>query len=185
MSTQQQNKPQQNPATPADTATDTEKTGPGRGTARSPRQWLLTGAGIAALAVAIWLPGILTPGLQGDVTLPAADCDVTQPGCNTGNGQQRIAMQLDTQRVRAATPLTFELKLDALPASQVMIDLQGRDMYMGINQVQMSPVEGKPGVWRGTTELAVCTTGEMVWQAKVVADTEQARVTTQFEFKAK
>jgi len=152
----------------------------------SPRQLMLTAAGIAALAAAIWLPGLVQQNaLQGDIELPSPGCEITRPDCATANGNISMAMQLDTERVRAATPLTFELALGNIPAQSVMIDLKGRDMYMGINQVQMSPVEGKPGYWHGTTELAVCVTGEMVWQANVKAMTDNASVSTTFEFKAR
>jgi len=149
-------------------------------------QLLLVGASIVALAASIWLPGLLQQNqLTGDIQLPAPDCLATDKGCRTQQDQLSIGMQLDTQRVRAATPLQFEVELGNIPAEAVMVDLQGRDMYMGINQVQLSPVPDKPGFWQGETELAVCVTGEMTWQASVVAATTKARISTQFEFKAK
>lgn len=150
------------------------------------RQLALTGAGIAALATAIWLPGLVQQGqLQGDIQLPEPDCEITAPGCKTQQDQLSVAMQLDSGRVRAATPLTFTVELENIPAQSVMVDLQGKDMYMGINQIQLSPVEGNPGTWQGSTELAVCVTGEMTWQARVLAATDDARISTQFRFQAK
>ncbi len=152
----------------------------------SVRQLALTGAGIAALAAAIWLPDLVQQdALQGDIQLPEPDCEVTTAGCKTQLDQLSVSMQLDKSRIHAATPLTFTVQLDNIPAQSVMVDLQGRDMYMGINQVQLSPVEGSPGKWQGSTELAVCVTGEMTWQARVLAATDDARISTQFRFQAK
>ncbi len=150
------------------------------------RQLALTGAGIAALAASIWLPGLVQQNaLQGDIQLPEPDCEITTAGCTTQLDQLSVSMQLDKNRVHAATPLTLTVQLDNIPAQSVMVDLQGQDMYMGINQLQLSPVEGSPGKWQGSTELAVCVTGEMTWQARVLADTENARISTQFRFQAK
>ena len=152
----------------------------------SPRQLILTAAGIAALAAATWLPGMLQQNaLQGDIQLPVPGCEITEAGCNTQQDELSMQLQLSTDQPRSAEPLSFQLELGNIPASAVMIDLQGRDMYMGVNQAQMSPVEGKPGLWQVTTELPICVTGEMVWQAKVHAMTDNASVSTTFEFKAR
>ncbi|MBY4677676.1 hypothetical protein [Marinobacterium arenosum] len=156
------------------------------GSALSVKKLLLCAAVLVALLAVVSLPQQLQGNrLQGELQLPSPDCDLSRQSCSAEADGRRISLSIDSSPVHAAVPLQFSARLDNVPAEQVMLDLQGRDMYMGINQVHLKPVAGQPGLWQGSAELAVCTTGEMVWQATLVAAGNGGQVSSQFEFKAK
>lgn len=96
-----------------------------------------------------------------------------------------MTLSVDADEIRSMRPLNFTLKLDGIDASEIMLDLKGIDMNMGINQSHFIPVTNKEGQWRTTTELAVCVTGTMRWRANVIARTPQGLVSSYFEFDAK
>jgi hypothetical protein len=57
-----------------------------------------------------------------------------------------------------------------------MLDLKGRDMFMGLNQVMLSKVAGQDDLWQGEVVLGVCTTGKMTWVTSVITE-HQGRLT--------
>lgn len=147
------------------------------------KSWLLIALLIPALALVLWLPGQLeqTPVHS---SLPSPACLISSTPCVSQKDEQSITMFVQDDTIKSMQPLTFTVQLDNILADSVLLDLKGRDMYMGINQVQLSPVVDQPGTWQGTTELAVCVTGEMRWFAQVVAQTASGSISTQFEFDA-
>lgn len=57
-------------------------------------------------------------------------------------------------------------------------------MFMGVNQIPMT--QQPDGTWQATTELAVCTTGKMVWLANIIIERANQRpVKATFEFEAR
>lgn len=147
-----------------------------------PLQVALTLLVIAGLAAVIYLPQLLQDAPPKSRILSAAPgCNLnTALSCQASSEDRSIQLSFKDGNFHSMQPLPVEVVLKNIPADQVMLDLQGRDMYMGLNQNQLSPVAGKPGHWRGEITLAVCTTGEMIWKASVV--TGKARQTHQADF---
>ena len=66
--------------------------------------------------------------------------------------------------------MTLELATSNTNITKVWVDLQGVDMYMGVNQFELVDTGN---AWQGITELAVCTTGKMRWLARVIIEQSQ------------
>ncbi|MCO4758661.1 MAG: hypothetical protein KC477_11585 [Oceanospirillaceae bacterium] len=96
-----------------------------------------------------------------------------------------IRVDVSPREIRSTIPLTFNVTLKGINANAVNLSLEGQDMYMGLNQISLTPVANQPGVWRGITELAICTTGEMPWRARIIAQQDQQQLEAHFDFTAK
>jgi hypothetical protein len=81
---------------------------------------------------------------------------------------------------RSLNNMTLVAETNLPGINRVWVDLQGADMYMGVNQFELENIESQ---WQGQTQLAVCTTGTMTWIAKVIfeTDTEQKIVELRFD----
>lgn len=155
------------------------------------------GLGLVAsmlVLVLLWqLPDWLDQPETPPVILDLSHCDLAQ--------QRRCLLRLDQQTqvlltvandngpsvpIRSLQPLTFKATLTGIEATHLRLDLKGKEMYMGINQTPMSR-QPHTQHWQGSTELAVCTTGEMIWQAWLHIDRGPlaAPINAVFEFKAK
>lgn len=118
------------------------------------------------------------------IKLPPLPCDLHTGACIASRGNQLLQLTLSPGPLKSLKPIEITVRLQHLEARQVMLDLQGVDMYMGLNQVQLIQDSERPEMWRGTTELAVCTTGEMTWRASVYVDTAEQLYSTAFDFDA-
>lgn len=143
---------------------------------------LALGLGIAV----VWLPEQLKPQAPENQRLLTEDgCSLKESTCHATLDGQSIAVEVNPQAIRSAIPLTFTVELDGFDADAVNLSLEGVDMFMGLNQTQLSPVQDKPGFWRGVTEIAICTTGEMMWRARIIAQQDQQQLEAHFDFSAK
>lgn len=134
----------------------------------------------------IWLPEQLKPQASGNqLFLSDSNCSIKHSDCSATLDTRSIAVDVSPREIRSAVPLTFHVKLDGIDATEVNLSLEGQDMYMGLNQISLTPVANQPGVWSGVTELAICTTGEMSWRARIVAQQDQQQLEAHFDFTAK
>ena len=123
------------------------------------------------LGFTLYLPTLLQDTPPQSRTLQTAPgCDLTHSSCSAVSGQQQILLTINSAKISSATPLQFEVKLSNIQADQVMLDLKGQDMYMGLNQVMLNKVPGTTDRWQGETTLAVCTTGKMTWISSIIAE---------------
>jgi len=143
---------------------------------------LALGLGIAV----VWLPEQLKPQTpENQLLLTESGCSIKESTCRASLDTQTISVEVNPQAIRSTIPLTFTVHLDGIDADAVNLSLEGVDMFMGLNQTQLSPVQDKPGFWRGVTEIAICTTGEMMWRARVIAQQDQQQLEAHFDFSAK
>ena len=142
---------------------------------------------IAGLAAVLFLPQLLQNTPPTSRILPTApECNLnTSPRCLAGDGNHSIEIRFDDNNFQSMKPMPVEVHLNDLPADQVMIDLQGQDMYMGLNQVMLSPSPTQSGLWVGELTLAVCTTGEMTWKASVITQKNSDKTQADFYFNAR
>ena len=82
-------------------------------------------------------------------------------------------------------PIDFEVSVEGIQAEAVLVDLQGTEMYMGINQTELQPASQNPGLFTGQGALGACVTGEMGWRATVLVNTSQGAIKAHFDFRAK
>jgi hypothetical protein len=141
--------------------------------------------GAALLALVLWLPGYLQPAPSGQVMFTTeAGCSVSQSACRAVAAERAMTLSMTPTPVRSVTPLQVSVHLDGVDAQTVQLSLEGQDMYMGINQIQLSK-DSQSDLWRGVAELAVCTTGEMSWRARVTARQGQQTFEAAFDFNAR
>jgi predicted nucleic acid-binding Zn ribbon protein len=105
---------------------------------------------------------VINPAPQFEVV---TDCQLGTDTCVARYEHQLVALTVDKVPM-SATPMVFTTRLEGFEAESVVLDFQGKEMFMGINQTDMHQIE--PGVWSIQTELPVCTTGRMVWHATVL-----------------
>lgn len=93
------------------------------------------------------------------------DCDLNEASCEIILDSDRVmTLTMNPVPARSLVPLMFTFKVDGEAPESAWIDLQGTTEYMGINQ---TPFQLSKGRWEATTELSVCTTGLMVWRARL------------------
>lgn len=140
-----------------------------------------------ALGVAVvWLPKQLKPQTSGNpLFLTDSNCSIKHSDCSARMDTRSIRVDVSPREIRSTIPLTFNVTLKGINANAVNLSLEGQDMYMGLNQISLTPVANQPGVWRGITELAICTTGEMPWRARIIAQQDQQQLEAHFDFTAK
>ena len=117
--------------------------------------------GIAALS--FW-------SLQNSSTGTTASCEIDSGKCQFSLDQQNYQISFGPMPARALQPMRLELTTSNRNISKVWVDLQGVDMFMGVNQFELVHTGN---AWPGITELAVCTTGKMRWLARVIIEQTQ------------
>lgn len=141
---------------------------------------------LALVAAVTWLPDLLQPKPpQAQVLQSDISCSIKQSSCTASLGERQIKLSVTPNEIRSTIPLQFEAVLSGIDADAVQLTLEGRDMYMGINQTPLSPVAEGNHTWQGISELAVCTTGEMIWRARITAREGQNIIEANFDFSAR
>lgn len=141
----------------------------------------------AVIIFALWaLPHYFNMDSSAVEDLHSADCLLNHGECSAVSDHQKVSLSISDQPLVSLKPLTFSAALKGIEAEQVVLDLKGKEMYMGINQTEMK-FDSESQTWIATTELAVCTTGTMLWQAdiKILPPNTDQPITATFEFEAK
>ncbi|BBB30175.1 hypothetical protein [Neptunomonas japonica] len=147
---------------------------------------ILTGIACSlGVLILLWkLPDMLESTQSSRLLTVVEPCDLKQSDCKAKYDKKSISLNVSPSFIPSMAPLTFTVVLDNIQAKTVILELKGKEMFMGINKVQLSPLPD--GItWKGTTELAVCVTGSMVWLASVLtytdSTTEPHKATFEFE----
>ncbi|MBA4501182.1 hypothetical protein [Marinobacterium marinum] len=111
------------------------------------------------------------------------DCDLQRGICQIELNNGRLQLEAGPLPMRSLSPLRLTLRADGIEATSILADLQGKDMYMGVNQFELTP--SAESLWHGQTELAVCTTGSMQWQLTLTIATPDTTQQHVFEFEAR
>ena len=151
---------------------------------------------LAALALSVAVLAYIVPRLlTPQITQAAVALDMTE-GCNLANQtciaenskhhpNLAVSMEIDAPMLVSMAPLNFYVTLQGITADRVTLSLDGKDMFMGVNSVEMTPVEGKANTWQAKTDLGVCVERTMTWFAKVMTYNEEAEVlVANFSFEA-
>lgn len=135
---------------------------------------------LAVLAGALWFQQSWGPQ-QGTNRHP---CDLQQGPCKIELTQGTLQLDAGPLPLRSLSPIKLQLQLEGSEARQIKANLQGSDMYMGVNSFEFQPGD-TTGQWLGQTELAVCTTGQMRWQLILDLITDSGTEQHLFEFEAR
>ena len=115
------------------------------------------------------------------------DCDVNLETClidlPAEEKSRMLSLSMNPKPAKSLVPLTFTFSVDGEQPESAWLDLQGTTEYMGINQ---TPLKFNGEHWSGVTELSVCTTGLMVWKARlIITEQDGESYPVDFYFEAK
>lgn len=116
-----------------------------------------------------------------DIQETFIDCPIAQQSCSFDTAFGEASLTLTPQPPSSKSGINVEFNLSGDAPQRVWIDLQGKTMYMGINQRDLQPTEG---VWKAPASLGVCTTGMMRWVLRLILEQHQRQQIYRFEFDA-
>ena len=120
---------------------------------------------------------------EGVDVLQAVACDFQQEPCKVIRGNQQIILAIETETIASFSPLEFRIQLVGLGADEVAIDFQGVDMFMGINQLDLT--RQTDGSYTGTKILSGHVDQSMMWRAKVFVRRNDTITAGWFDFEVK
>lgn len=131
-----------------------------------------------------WAISILWPADQPEVTLTLAhdpDCDLRTGPCNSRlpDGTS-IGFSIEPRSIPLLETLQLNVEMSAQDVDQVIVDINGVDMNMGINQVKLQ--KQAAGRYTGKADLSVCIFDVMEWEAKVLVYQAKQIIEVPFRF---
>lgn len=115
-------------------------------------------------------------------TKSVTGCNINSGQCNVVSNDVQYRFTLGPMPAKSLNNMTLTAETNLSGVNRVWVDLQGADMYMGVNQFELNEVSS---VWQGVTQLAVCTTGTMTWLAKVIFETDSGQEIVELRFDAR
>ncbi|MGB0466594.1 MAG: hypothetical protein ACPGF7_03555 [Pontibacterium sp.] len=141
---------------------------------------------VSLIFAVLWLPELLKPSAAQNLILTTDNnCSIKESACTARSGKHSVTLRVAPREIKSAIPLDFQVQLEGIDASAISLNLEGRDMFMGINQVALQPTPNQEGHWQGVNELGACTTGEMVWRARLNIQTKKDTFEAHFDFSAR
>lgn len=131
------------------------------------------------LALAVGAGYLLQRSNEPAVT--ALSCDLQLGKCEFETATGVASLELTPTLVSSAAPFKLSVSYPGDAPTAVWVDLQGKEMYMGVNQPQL---ERQAESWSAEANLGVCTTGTMRWVLKLVVEFGAKQQIYQFEFDA-
>lgn len=114
---------------------------------------------------------------------PVPLCNLNSGPCEVTINGRSAYFSVSPTPIRSLQPLTVKLVGEDLELEMATLNLEGKEMYMGINQTHMSQTTASH--WQGSTEIALCTTGKMQWLARLgLTDKSGQYHSAVFEFEA-
>ena len=74
-----------------------------------------------------------------------AGCDISRQSCSVSHGDMTITVDITPRNIRSMVPLEYQVQVTGIEAQSVMLELQGVDMFMGLNQTQLQASDSQPG----------------------------------------
>lgn len=149
----------------------------------SKSHWLNLAMIVALVAIAVlgqrYSP-LLLP--KADVTgMVEPGCDLQQRACAANvPGGGRIEFSITPRPIPFLQALRVEVTTAGIEARKVEVDFAGATMNMGFNRSEL-PASGS-GRHAGEASLPVCVTGEMIWIATVLVETDRQRIAVPYRF---
>lgn len=108
---------------------------------------------------------------QPMIVLPLNEsCQLHKDACTTDFGDIHITLTPHTHPIPIAKGIDFTATLENLSAKRVQLDINGRNMYMGYNRIDLKQQDTQH--WTGKSLLAFCTIDAMQWQLTLIIDAE-------------
>jgi hypothetical protein len=101
--------------------------------------------------------------------LPApVACDLRAGPCTRALGEYRLSLAISPPEIPLMTTLTLRVETDSPDVRQVVVEIRGLNMDMGLNRTRLQP--DQDGGWVGETILPLCSQRRMEWEAAVQLD---------------
>jgi len=127
--------------------------------------------GLFIALVVWWQQNIDT---QPVVVLPIDNkCQLHEHPCSSVHDAVRVTLTPHTQPIPIAKGIDFTATLENLAAERVQLDINGRNMYMGYNRIDLKQQDAQH--WTGKSLLAFCTIDAMQWQLTLIIDTADGK----------
>lgn len=123
---------------------------------------LLDGSGVGGSAAPTKLP---TPACE----INAAACRVALPDGGS------VDLSITPRPIPTLTPLAVTADVSGSAMRAVALDLTGAEMDMGLNRAALVPLPDQPERFSGSTQLPICSTGQMLWQATLQLEDARGR----------
>ena len=108
-------------------------------------------------------------------------CDLRAGPCvSVLEGGGRVRFSIEPRTIPVTEALQLRVEISGLRASQVSVDINGVDMKMPINPVELKQLD--EGVYVGTTNLSFCSRSLMEWESVVQLTTERSQINLPFRF---
>lgn len=131
---------------------------------------------VGALGAALWLQQ------ASDTKANVVDCDLLGGPCEFETPEGLASLELIPLPISSAAPFQLSVSYPGDAPDSVWVDLQGKEMYMGVNQVNLLQ---RGSVWQAEANLGICTTGTMRWVLNLILEQSDGQEVYQFEFDAR
>ena len=135
------------------------------------------------LAVSYKIKDILKPDVALTIALDKS-CDLRAGACTSQlPSGSKVSLSINPNDIPILRPLTLQVKIEGVEASNVEVDFIGIGMEMGYNR---SKLEADKGVdnnqFTGKAILPVCVRSKMDLEARVLLKTDEGLVMVPFRF---
>ena len=96
---------------------------------------------------------------------PPVDCDLRAAPCRQSVAGGWVGFSIAPSTIPLMETLRLKVELHGVTADQVVVEIRGLNMTMGLNRTPLTP-DGE-GRWTGETILPVCSQRTMEWEAVV------------------
>lgn len=97
-------------------------------------------------------------------------CDLHATACRQTVAGGQLTFAIEPREIPLMQPLKLTVQIDGLAVRDVVVEIRGRNMEMGLNRTRLS--ETAVGRWEGETILPVCSQRRMEWEAAVRIDAD-------------
>ena len=96
------------------------------------------------------------------------DCDLRAGACRAEVDDGGVVLAISPTDIPLMQPLTLMVGSEGLEVSEVVVEIRGRNMDMGLNRTRLQRTAD--GRWHGETILPICSQRRMEWEAAVRLD---------------
>ena len=109
-----------------------------------------------------------SPQVKTSILPLANNCQLHTGNCLIEHNGMSVRLSISPQPIPIAKALTITADIQGVAPTQVQLDINGSNMYMGYNRVSLTPTSGTQ--WTGKSILSFCTIDEMQWQLTLLID---------------
>lgn len=95
-------------------------------------------------------------------------CQLHLHACSSHDQNLTLTLDITPKPIPIAKQLNISAQITGTTPTQVQLDINGSNMYMGYNRITLKQQED--GSWTGKSLLAFCTIDAMQWQLTLLVD---------------